>query len=149
MKFKMSIFYHMVVMILFATIFQILSLLVSGDMLKLWPCKLPFFLLETFLLSLWLCVKRISRGEGVKDMSAHSSAPRGHQSPPHSEPEGLTNQPSSAAVAPPPPPPPPVLISSSFRRGEHDKKEKVWGATGVCRITDQTERVRKKGEFLY
>lgn len=47
-------------------------------------------------------------------MSAHSSAPRGHQSPPHSEPEGLTNQPSSAAVAPPPPPPPPVLISSSF-----------------------------------
>lgn len=58
-------------------------------------------------------------------MSAHSSAPRGHQSPPHSEPEGLTNQPSFAAVAPPPPPPPPVLISSSFRRGEHDKKEKV------------------------
>lgn len=31
-----------------------------------------------------------SRGVGVKDMSAHSLAPRGQQSPPPSEPEALT-----------------------------------------------------------
>lgn len=57
--------------------------------------------LPTLLLFLCLCVKEKNlEGRGVKDMSAHSSAPRGHRSPPRSEPEGLTNQPSSAAVAP-------------------------------------------------
>lgn len=32
-----------------------------------------------------------SRGVGVKDMSAHSLAPRGQQSPPPAEPEGLSD----------------------------------------------------------
>lgn len=39
---------------------------------------------------------------GVKDMSAHSLAPRGQQTPPPSEPEGLTDEQFSAAVAPTP-----------------------------------------------
>lgn len=50
---------------------------------KLQPCKLsrfPSFALMTK-----------SREVGVKDMSAHSLAPRGQQSPPPSEPEGLTD----------------------------------------------------------
>lgn len=46
-----------------------------------------------------------SRGVGVKDMSAHSLAPRGQQSPPRSEPEGLSDEQLCAAVAPTPPPP--------------------------------------------
>lgn len=75
-------------------------------------------------------------------MSAHSSAPRGHRSPPPSEPEGLTSQPSSAAVAPPP------LSCAGFLLLSEGVSLKKNLKSKLSVQDDRAERMRTRGSYF-
>lgn len=96
------------------------------------------------VLSLSPHVKECSAGWGVEDMSAHSSAPRGHQSPPPFEPEGLNSQPSSAAVAPHPP----FLLQFYILFSALKSQKKVQLEQSVQDDWTARERDWGNGEFL-